>query len=84
MQKELLEKAHEEEHKKAAAGHGHHHHHVKEEEDEEDENLLTIDESVDQKDGDEGKPDNKVDEMFLVNQTKTQSITRCMRMLRFL
>ena len=64
------------------------------EESEDDENLLTIDESMNQEGegpglpnkGGEGQPaENKqVDEMFLVNQTKTQSIVRCMRMLRFL
>ena len=37
------------------------------------------------KSGSEGQSENKpVDEMFLVNQTKTQSIVRCMRLLRFL
>jgi|Dee2metaT_28_FD_contig_21_4370072_length_306_multi_5_in_0_out_0_1 hypothetical protein len=63
-----------------------------EQESDEDENLLTIDESMDQQDADNNAPakqgsegENKpVDEMFLVNQTKNQSITRCMRMLRFL
>lgn len=56
-----------------------------------DENLLTIDESM----HDEGGPaagaaggqpaeSTPVDEMFLVNQAKNQSIVRCMRLLRFL
>ena len=32
----------------------------------------------------EGEEKENMDEMFLVNQSKTQSIIRCMRMLRFI
>jgi hypothetical protein len=49
---------------------------------EDDENLLTIDESMNEEGGGSGEA--PVDEMFLVNMTKNQSIIRCMRLLRFL
>ena len=54
------------------------------EESEEDENLLTIDESMKGSEEGEGEEKENMDEMFLVNQSKTQSIIRCMRMLRFI
>ena len=54
------------------------------EESEEDENLLTIDESMKGSEEGEGEENENMDEMFLVNQSKTQSIIRCMRMLRFI
>jgi hypothetical protein len=67
------------------ANSGKHHVHNHHEEPEEDENLLTIDESMNHgQEGEDNHDKENVDEMFLVNQTKTQSITRCMRMLRFL
>jgi hypothetical protein len=77
QQKEAIEKAHEEQHEEALKDpEKEHHHHEgrkgEEQEEEQDENLLTIDESLDHKDTEgEGKQDHKVDEIFLVNQTKT-------------
>lgn len=49
-----------------------------------DENLLTIDESMQEDGGAGGSAEAPVDEMFLVNHAKNQSIVRCMRLLRFL
>lgn len=63
---------------------------VKHEESDEDENLLTIDESMNMdnenvpRQQNQNDAEEQIDEMFLVNQIKTQSIIRVMRFLKFL